>query len=84
MATCRPCGATWTGLKPEHCPVCHETFTSTTAGDMHRVGKHGVKDGPNRRRCLTPLEMIDAGMGLSKRDMWKSSDDNTRFERATA
>jgi hypothetical protein len=25
---------------------------------MHRVGDHGVKEGPNRRRCLTVEEML--------------------------
>lgn len=48
---CRKCDTTIIGYKPEHCTVCHETFTSTTSGDMHRVGDHGVKEGTNRRRC---------------------------------
>ena len=51
------CGAEWSGLKIEHCPACHETFSGTTSGDRHRVGSHGVTDGPDRRRCLTVDEM---------------------------
>jgi hypothetical protein len=50
---CEPCGQTISGLKPEHCPVCHETFANTRAGDRHRVGPH---DGD--RRCLTIVEML--------------------------
>lgn len=48
---CR-CGKEIRGGKAEHCSVCHQTFTGTSAGDAHRVGSHGVD-----RRCLTPDEM---------------------------
>lgn len=37
--------------------MCHQTFSGTSAGDMHETGEHGVREGPNRRRCLTPDEM---------------------------
>ena len=37
--TCRKCQKLIAGSRTERCPACHETFTSTTAGDMHRVGK---------------------------------------------
>jgi hypothetical protein len=46
---CR-CGARWAGMRYEHCPVCCVTFTCTSAGDKHRVGKH--HDGT--RRCIEP------------------------------
>ena len=68
--TCRTCYATIRGLKPEHCAYCHETFTGTTAGDMHRVGKHGVTAGPDRRRCLTLEEMLGKGMTTDARGYW--------------
>lgn len=68
--TCRTCRATITGRKLEHCALCHETFTCTAAGDMHRVGRHGVTDGPSRRRCLTPDEMRDKGMSRSRLGHW--------------
>ncbi len=45
------CGAVIKGMKAEHCPECHETFTNTSAGDAHRTGPHDA------RRCLTPDEM---------------------------
>lgn len=48
------CGKEWTGLRREHCPACHETFNSTSAGDLHRRGEHGPD-----RRCLNPA---DAGL----------------------
>ena len=32
------------------CPVCFENFTSTRAGDLHRVGKIGTPE----RRCAEP------------------------------
>lgn len=68
--TCRTCGAVLGGLKLEHCTYCHETFTCTAAGDRHRVGRHGVTDGPERRRCRTPGEMLDKGMTLNTKGHW--------------
>lgn len=68
--TCRICGTATSGLKLEHCACCHETFTCTTAGDMHRVGRHDVTNGPGRRRCLTPDEMLDKGMTKNVRGHW--------------
>ncbi len=53
---CMVCGGMWTGRKIEHCTVCHQTFSTTAVGDAHRVGSHGVKTGPDRRRCLTADE----------------------------
>lgn len=67
--TCR-CGATWTGLRIEHCPECHETFSGTTAGDRHRVGDHNTWSGPERRRCLTADEMRAKGMEQNARGAW--------------
>ena len=32
------------------CPVCFENFTSTRAGDLHRVGEIGTPE----RRCAEP------------------------------
>ena len=68
-ATCRTCHAEYGG-RMEHCPACHKTFTGATAGDMHRVGTHGVD-----RRCLAEAEMLDKGMGVDARGRWKSSDE---------
>ena len=65
------------GGRTEHCTVCHQTFSSTIPGDLHRVGHHGVKEGPDRRRCLTVEEMRDlrtkAGkprLKLTDRGVW--------------
>lgn len=72
MATCR-CGAEFGG-KIEHCTVssCHQSFTGTTAGDMHRVGDHALSTGPNRRRCLSETEMLAKGMAQNARGIWMS------------
>ncbi|AKO60632.1 hypothetical protein STORMBORN_42 [Propionibacterium phage Stormborn] len=29
--TCHKCDSTIIGYRPEHCTICHETFTSTTS-----------------------------------------------------
>ena len=67
---CNRCGASWSGHRIEHCTVCHQSFSGTTAGDKHRTGEHGVKDGPNRRRCRTSDEMRDLGMAQNDRGIW--------------
>ena len=63
------------GGRAEHCTACHETFTGTKAGEMHRRGDCGVKTGPDRRRCLTADEMLDKGMARNARGHWKSTND---------
>lgn len=68
--TCGKCGATWTGLRIEHCTQCHQTFTGSTAGDMHRTGDHAISEGPDRRRCLTVQEMAEKGMAPNERGVW--------------
>lgn len=72
MTRCRNCGKEWTGKRIEHCTVCHESFTGTTAGDRHRVGDHDVWDGPNRRRCLSAEEMITRGLRCNALGLWST------------
>lgn len=67
--SCR-CGTTWTGHRIEHCPSCCQTFTGTSAGDMHRTGEHHISVGPDRRRCLTEAEMLEKGMAKNGRGHW--------------
>lgn len=45
------------GTKIEQCPSCGLLFSSTVAGDAHRVGDHGATEGSARRRCLSVDEM---------------------------
>jgi hypothetical protein len=70
VTTCAKCNAHWTGLRIEHCTVCHQTFTGATAGDMHRTGDHSVFEGDDRRRCLTAVEMREKGMVRNDRGIW--------------
>ncbi len=65
-----PCGATWTGLRVEHCGGCRELGTGTTSGDRHRTGKHHIYSGPDRRRCRSVEEMEALGMKRNKRGHW--------------
>lgn len=61
ITRCQTCEKQWTGYKAEHCASCHETFSSTTAGDEHRKGKF-----PDGRYCDTSdLEWNE------KRQLWK-------------
>jgi hypothetical protein len=52
------------------CPSCGELFNSSSSFDKHRVGEFAVKEGPNRRRCLTPDEMIAKGMSKVDTHFW--------------
>ena len=70
--TCHTCGRT-DGNRTQHCVSCHQSFNSTTAGDMHRVGDHGTRQGPNRRRCLTPDEMRHKGMTQNPQGVWMTA-----------
>ncbi len=61
--TCHKCDSTIIGYRPEHCTVCHETFTSTRSGDMHRtlwtVTLDGAIYGPQDWQPLTDTEAED-------------------------
>lgn len=57
-------------MAQETCPACWEKFTGTTPGDMHRVGKHHIFTGPERRRCLSVDEMRALGMVQNSRGAW--------------
>ncbi len=46
----------------DYCRACETAFGGEDMFDRHRVGKHGVDEGPNRRRCATPEEMRNMGM----------------------
>ena len=71
-ATCH-CGAEWGGMRTSHCTVCHETFNSDSAGDMHRTGDPALSTGPKRRRCRTEAEMLDLGMARNSLGRWITS-----------
>ena len=78
--TCHKCDTTIIGYRPEHCTICHETFNGTYAGDMHRVGDHGVKTGPNRR---TIDEMEAKGMKRNRHGYWTQGSDMSRLHDKT-
>jgi hypothetical protein len=39
---CRECHASWTGTRPGHCVVCHQTFAGDTASEAHWDGARHV------------------------------------------
>lgn len=61
------CGKRIPGDALQHCPVCHETFSSTTSADQHRVGGWDRVGGP--RRCITPS---DAGLVQDAKGTWRT------------
>ena len=53
------------------CPACGLLFFSTSAFELHRVGKFGVgADSRDRRRCLTEAEMRVKGMSTTGDGFW--------------
>jgi hypothetical protein len=55
------------------CSGCGEYFNSDTAFEKHRIGQFGVN-----RRCMTPAEMLAAGMSRNAADWWISESAETR------
>ena len=47
------------------CSGCNQYFNSNGAFEKHRIGHHGVD-----RRCMTPDEMIKAGMVIREDGFW--------------
>lgn len=78
MTTCPRCPATWTGYRAQHCPECHETFTGTASGDMHRVGPY------ERRRCLGAEDMREKGMTQNSKGQWTTGVTMPRYWEATS
>lgn len=67
-ASCSNCATIWYRLGHEHCPArmsdgthCGKNFSSTAAGDRHRVGT------PANERCLTTEEMVAAAKKSGKK-----------------
>ncbi len=53
------------GRRQCECAACGERFGGVSAFDLHRVGRHGVSEGVDRRRCMAPAEMLAAGLSLN-------------------
>lgn len=69
------------------CSACLEMFGSTTAFDMHRVGKHAYlasPEQPDGRRCLTPEEMEAREMRKDVKGRWRSPAGDRWWETAGA
>jgi hypothetical protein len=73
---CQKCERSWGGLRAEHCRVCHETFSGTTAGDRHRVGVYETPVLPAGRRCLSVAEMTAKGLVQNTHGIWTSGGEN--------
>lgn len=57
--TCRDCGKSWGGYRAEHCTVCHETLSGSSAGETHRRGEF-----PDGRYCTTEGLNYDESKGV--------------------
>lgn len=64
---CIRCGAYWTGNRPEHCTVCHQTFGGETAGNKHRYGTFD----PPERKCHDAEWMRGKGWHLDEHNVWR-------------
>lgn len=59
-----------------HCCACHEFFNSDSAFDKHRIGSFDNDQDP--RRCRTPEEMLEIGMGVNYGGYWVTELDDRR------
>lgn len=71
--SCRECHKRVSG-NAQHCSCCHQTFSSTYAGDKHRAGTW------TDRRCLTPEEMQGQGLRLNARGVWTTTSHSVWWE----
>jgi hypothetical protein len=55
------------------CGACGKEFRSDSGFDFHRVGQHGVKEGPNRRRCMGNIELRAAGYEPNDKGIWRKA-----------
>ena len=67
------------------CRSCNRDFSSVSAFDKHRVGKHEYvydlfhQDG---RRCMTFDELKENGFDLNQRNRWFLVEDAERLRKA--
>lgn len=54
------------------CSECFETFCGERPHALHRLGNHGVYEGPDRRRCLSVAEMAARGFTRCGRGRWSA------------
>lgn len=71
MTRCIHCEKTWTAMRAEHCPACHETFSGQKAGDRHRVGSFLGRHG---RRCIPAYLLRTTGLVLDSRGIWAGAE----------
>lgn len=62
-------GVTLSGDRNQ-CSECGLLFNSSGAFDKHRIGRSGVSEGPDARRCMTQTEMRFYGMSKSNAGFW--------------
>jgi hypothetical protein len=64
------CGAVWFGYRLEHCTQCHQTFSGSSTGDVHRTG-------PHPQRCRAADELTSLGLWVERNhygtDVWHGS-----------
>jgi hypothetical protein len=72
----------WAGPEnpANYCPGCGLDFSSVSAFDKHRVGRHD----PDERRCLDVGEIHDAGMELDPRGRYRINLTEADQERLSA
>ena len=57
------------------CRSCGLDFSSLSAFDRHRVGKHELDwpEHPDGRRCMSEPEMVEGGMEIDPRGRWRDA-----------
>jgi len=55
------------------CPACGKVFRGLGSFTAHRTGPYAPIGAPGTRRCLTALEMTEAGYTVGEDGLWKSA-----------
>ena len=59
------------------CILCERKFTKR-GYSTHRIGRHHLKTGKNRRRCLEDSELIERGWTQLDDGTWRTSAESPR------
>jgi hypothetical protein len=68
IVSCK-CGARWTGTKPGHCSLCHQTFGAETSWEGHKYGPFDPING--NRDCHTSEWMTNKGWWQDDAGIWR-------------
>lgn len=79
MASCLPCGRSWSGTVSAHCTVCHEHFSTVKNFDLHKPNRRGCPDPASHTRKKADGTVVPVLKKSEARDQWIGWSEDPRF-----